>query len=70
MSGGSLFAPLGGLLSRFSRGGGSSLWVRACPALHTSCRIASMPVHALPYARPHAESWTCLVGATYRGLPL
>lgn len=46
MSGGSLFSPCGGLLSRFSRGGRSQLWLRSCPALAANSRG---PAYAVPY---------------------
>jgi hypothetical protein len=63
MSGGSLFAPLGGLLSRFGRGGGLSLWVRSCPALACNARG---PAYAVPYTvRSGDLAWVGLTGPSY-----
>lgn len=45
MSFGSLFAPLGGLFTRFERGGRSALWVQNCGAI----RCQRPPAYAVPY---------------------
>lgn len=53
---GSLWQPLGGLLSRFERGGQGALFVRACGSL----MAPHAPAHAAGYIADHRLSWRYL----------
>lgn len=66
MNQGSLFQPLGGLLSRFDRGGSEPLYVRACPAL----QLPRYPAHAAPFVADSRLAWAYLWSVSTRlGVP-
>lgn len=57
MNQGSLFQPLGGLFSRFERGGTGPCYVVGCPAVS----VPHAPAHAAPYIADARLSWRYLV---------
>lgn len=57
---GSLFEPLGGLLSRFERGGAFPLYVTVC----ASCQVPHVPAYAAPYVADSRLAWRYLSAAS------